>query len=51
MDSQRLRNCLDAVLLWLWNRIGDGVTATGVAEAVSLLRRVVTAVLGNRSAN
>jgi uncharacterized protein (TIGR03083 family) len=46
-----IRGAAPDVLLWLWNRSSDGVTTAGDAEAVSLLRRTVTAVLGNRSAD
>ncbi len=37
------------VLLWLWNRSSENVTTTGDDETITLLRKVVAAVLGNRS--
>jgi uncharacterized protein (TIGR03083 family) len=37
------------VLLWLWNRSSENVTTAGDDEAIALLRKVVAAVLGNRS--
>jgi uncharacterized protein (TIGR03083 family) len=36
------------VLLWLWNRDGRQVSASGDRAAITLLRTVVDAVLGNR---
>jgi hypothetical protein len=33
------------VLLWLWNRGGQGVTTAGDQEAIALLRKVVAEVL------
>ena len=39
------------VLLWLWNRDRQGVRTLGEDAAITLLRKVVDAVLGNRVAD
>jgi len=44
-----VRGLAPEVLLWLWNRGGENVTTIGDDDTIALLRKVVAAVLGNRS--
>jgi len=44
-----VRGLAPEVLLWLWNRGGENVTTIGLDDTIALLRKVVAAVLGNRS--
>ncbi len=44
-----VRGLAPQVLLWLWNRGGENVTTMGDDDTIALPRKVVAAVLGNRS--